>query len=118
MRGKNKVRAEGKKLMNGERGRGGGAVRENCNDKRQVKVNVVCVCVRTHAVAEGKAQKGGKANSDEMQIAADLCHKMAANEPTKGSKQVRSRAGSEREQERERKRERAREKERERGKGV
>lgn len=58
--------------------------------------------VGTHAVAGGKARgrEGGKVNSDEMQIAADLCREMAANGPTKGRKEVRARQGSERERER------------------
>lgn len=47
-------------------------------------------------------RKGGKVNSDEMQIAADLCREMAANGPTKGRKEVRARQGSEREREGER----------------
>lgn len=53
--------------------------------------------VGTHAVAGGATERGGKVNSDEMQIAADLCREMAANGPTKGRKEVRARQGSERE---------------------
>lgn len=72
------------------RGTGEGGGRENCNDKRQVKVNVVWMWEHTQLL-EGQ-QKGEKVNSDEMQIAADLCREMAANGPTKRKEGSQSKA--------------------------